>query len=237
MRLRLAPPLALAVLSPLPPPPAPPSPSSGRSRARATSWTGDTEGLSVDSEGRVRLAPAARALHDPEAPYVWCAGPGRQGARSTRAPATTGKVFRVEGGQGPRCSSTRRELEVHALAVGTGRPALRRHLARRQGVRDRRARASRRRSSIPRDKYIWALAFDGQGRLLVATGAEGTRLPRGHGQGKAEALLHERGDPHHRAGRRTAPGNVYAGSSPGGILYRIDPRARSSSSTTRPTAR
>ena len=27
---------------------------------------GDTEGLSVDSEGRVRLAPAAKPLHDPD---------------------------------------------------------------------------------------------------------------------------------------------------------------------------
>ena len=32
---------------------------------------GETEGLSVDSEGRVRLAPATRVLQDPEAPYVW----------------------------------------------------------------------------------------------------------------------------------------------------------------------
>ena len=32
---------------------------------------GETEGLSVDSEGRVRLAPATRVVQDPEAPYVW----------------------------------------------------------------------------------------------------------------------------------------------------------------------
>jgi len=32
---------------------------------------GDTDGLSVDSDGRVRLAPAIRPLHDPEAPFVW----------------------------------------------------------------------------------------------------------------------------------------------------------------------
>ena len=82
---------------------------------------GDTEGLSVDSEGRVRLAPASRKLlHDPEAPYVWALARDAKGALYAGT-GNDGKVFRIEGGKGTLFFDAP-ELEVHALAVGPGRP-------------------------------------------------------------------------------------------------------------------
>ena len=56
------------------------SPSSGSIGGARDFLEGETTGLSVDSEGRVRLAPAARLLHDPEAPYVWCLARDPKGA-------------------------------------------------------------------------------------------------------------------------------------------------------------
>ena len=35
---------------------------------------GETEGVSVDSDGHVRLAPATPLLNDPQAPNVWSTG-------------------------------------------------------------------------------------------------------------------------------------------------------------------
>ena len=65
------------------------------------------------------------------------------------------------------------ELEVHALARGAGRRALRRHLARRPDLQGRRARARRTTFFDPDDKYIWALAVDRQGNVFAGTGDKG----------------------------------------------------------------
>src|SRR5690349_9508554 len=77
---------------------------------------GETEGLSIDSEGRVRLAPASRVIEDPEAPYVWSLARDNQG-RVYVGTGNEGKVFRVENGKGTLLFDAP-ELEVHALAVG-----------------------------------------------------------------------------------------------------------------------
>jgi len=77
---------------------------------------GETEGLSVDSEGRVRLAPATRVLQDPEAPYVWSLARDAEG-RLYVGTGNEGKVFRIENGKASLLFDAP-ELEVHALAVG-----------------------------------------------------------------------------------------------------------------------
>ena len=77
----------------------------------------------------------------------------------------------------------------------------------------------------PTDKYIWALAFDRNGHLVVASGAEG-RIVRVDREGKAQTLLTS-AETHITALLVDArSGFVYAGSSPGGILYRIDPTGK-----------
>src|SRR5688572_33177732 len=76
---------------------------------------GDAEGLSVDSEGRVRLAPATRALADTEAPYVWTLARDGQGTLYAGT-GNDGKVFKVENGKATVLYDAP-ELEVHALAV------------------------------------------------------------------------------------------------------------------------
>src|SRR3954463_14059641 len=59
---------------------------------------GETEGLSVDSEGRVRLAPATRVLEDPEAPYVWALARDPEG-RLYVGTGNEGKIYRIENGK------------------------------------------------------------------------------------------------------------------------------------------
>jgi outer membrane protein assembly factor BamB len=178
---------------------------------------GETEGLSVDSEGRVRLAPATRVLQDPEAPYVWSLARDSEG-RLYVGTGNDGKVFRVEGGKASLLFDAP-ELEVHALAIGKdgrlyagtapdGKVYAIDHAGKSEVYFD------------PSDKYIWALAFDDQGRLLVASGAEG-RIHRVTAKDKSEVLFTSP-EGHITALAVDGAGNVYAGSTPGGVLYRID---------------
>ena len=178
---------------------------------------GETEGLSVDSEGRVRLAPATRSVQDPEAPYVWSLARDAEG-RLYVGTGNDGKIFRIENGKASLLFDAP-ELEVHALAVGKDgtvyagtAPDGKVYAIDRAG-----------KSEVyfdPTDKYIWALAFDTQGRLLVATGAEG-RILRVTAKDKSEVVFTSP-EGHITALGVDGAGNIYAGSTPGGVLYRID---------------
>jgi len=219
-RVRLALALALASLAAA-------RPARG---AQAQFWTiegaqdfldGDTEGLSVDSEGRVRLAPATRAMPDTDAPYVWCLARDGKGALYAGT-GNDGKVFRMEDGRATAFFDAA-ELEVHALAAG---PDGRLYAGTSPDGKVYAIDAAGKAETFydPGDKYVWALAFDHAGRLLVATGSEG-RIHRVDEAGKAEVLLAS-SETHITALSVDASGNVYAGSSPGGILYRVDPAGK-----------
>lgn len=177
---------------------------------------GDTEGLSVDSEGRVRLAPAVSTLHDPEAPYVWTVV--RDKGVVYAGTGNDGKVFRVEKGKATVLFDAP-ELEVHALAAGPdGRlyagtsPDGKVYAIGRDGKAET--------FFDPSDKYIWALAFDRSGHLLVATGTE-ARIHRVDPQGKAQVVF-TTPESHVTALAVDRSGNAYAGTAPGGVLYRLD---------------
>jgi WD40 repeat protein len=182
---------------------------------------GRTEGLSIDSEGRVRLAPAAKLLHDPESPYVWCVARDPKG-RVFAGTGNEGKVFVAEGAKGSLFFDAG-ELEVHALAWG---PDGKLYVGTSPDGKVYAVDAGGKSETFydPSEKYIWALAFDRGGRLLVATGAEG-KLYRVDRQGKAEAVL-TTAETHVTALAVDAGGDVYAGSAPGGILYRVDAKGK-----------
>jgi hypothetical protein len=182
---------------------------------------GETEGLSVDSEGRVRLAPASRALHDPESPYIWSLARDKDGTLYLGT-GNDGKVFQVKDGKGTLFFDAP-ELEVHALAIGPDgkvyaatSPEGKVYAVDGQGKSET--------FFDPTEKYVWALAFDPKGNLLVGTGAEG-RVHRVDRQGKSTAILAS-SEAHITALATDGEGNVYAGSSPGGILYRLDPAGK-----------
>jgi hypothetical protein len=182
---------------------------------------GTTEGLSVDSEGRVRLAPVTRALYDPEVPFVWCLTRDAKGVFYAGT-GNDGKVFRIEGGKGALFFDAA-ELEVHALAFG---PDGKLYVATSPDGKVYAVDAAGKATTFydPADKYVWALAFDPAGNLLVATGSDG-KIHRVDRQGKAQVLFTS-AETHITALALDASGNVYAGSAPSGILYRIDPAGK-----------
>jgi hypothetical protein len=180
---------------------------------------GDTSGLSVDSQGRMRLAPTSKLLYTPDTPYVWALARDAKGALYAGT-GNDGKVFRISGpGETGALLFDAPELEVHALAAGPdGRLYAGTSPEGKVWVIDEAGQGTV--FFDPADKYIWALAFDKQGQLLVATGAEG-RVYRVDKDGKSTALLTS-AEVHITALAVDDGGRVYAGSSPEGIIYRID---------------
>ncbi len=177
---------------------------------------GDLQGLSVDSNGRVRLAPAAPVLHNPSAPYVWALA--RHGTGAIYAgTGNDGRVYRIVGEEASLFFDAP-ELEVHALAVdGKGHVYV--GSSPDGKVYEIDAEGEAKALFDPEERYIWALAFDKKGRLLVATGDAG-KVYRVEG-GKSEAIL-DGPEGHITALTVDDAGRVYAGSSPGGIVYRIE---------------
>ncbi len=182
---------------------------------------GTLEGLSVDSDGRVRLAPAVKTLFDTDAPHVWCIARSPKGSVFAGT-GNDGKVFEIENGNGALFFDAP-ELEIHALAFG---PDGRLYVA---ASPDGKVYAvdAKGKSEVyfdPPDRYIWALAFDGSGRLHVATGADG-HVYRVSGPGKSTTVLTST-DTHVTSLALDASGHVFAGSSPGGVVYRVDPAGK-----------
>ncbi|HEY7513321.1 MAG TPA: PQQ-binding-like beta-propeller repeat protein, partial [Vicinamibacteria bacterium] len=179
---------------------------------------GDVQALSVDSEGRVRLAPASKLLHDPEVPNLWATAQDAKGTLYA-ASGNDGKVFKIEGGKASLFFDAP-ELEAHAVAVG---PDGRVFVGTGPDGKVYAIDASGRSSTYfdPGDKYVWALAFDRAGNLFVGTGAEG-KVYRVDSAGKAQIVL-TTAETHILALAVDAKGNLYAGSAEGGVVYRIDP--------------
>jgi hypothetical protein len=182
---------------------------------------GETDGLSVDSEGHVRLAPTFRLLYDPEAPSVWAMVRAKDGTLYAGS-GNDGRVFKVQGGKGALFYDAP-ELEVHALALGPdGRLFVGSSPEGKVYAVDATGKATA--FFDPEEKYVWALAFDAKGNLLVATGSEG-KVYRVDPQGKAETIL-ESAETHILSLAQDGKGNVFAGSAPSGILYRIEPNKK-----------
>ena len=178
---------------------------------------GEIEGLSLDSDGRLRLGRAPRPLFDPETPNAWALARDARGVLYVGT-GNDGRVLRVEGTKGSVLFDAD-QLEVHAIAAGPdGRVYAATSPDGAVYAIDAAGKATR--FFDPAETYIWALAFDRSGALYVATGGEG-RVYRVSADGKSEAVLTST-ETHILSLAVDERGRVFAGSAPEGIVYRID---------------
>lgn len=178
---------------------------------------GEIEGLSVDSAGRLTLAPAAVAGPDLGASAVWAIVADPQGVLYAGT-GNSGKILKIEG----RTTQTFHdvaEAEVQALAFGPdGRLFAASNPEGRVYAIDKTGK-----STVffdPEERYIWAIAFDAQGRLWVSTGGEG-RIYRVDAKGVGTTILSSQ-DAHVTSLSVGPNGSMFAGSSPSGLVYSID---------------
>lgn len=178
--------------------------------------------LSLRSDGRITLAPAAKELHDAGVSYLWAVARGADGTLYTgggNPGASKAKLFAVRGGQA-RVLAELEGLQIQSIALdGQGRV----YAATAPDGKVFRVAAGGASEVFydPKAKYIWSMAFDKAGNLYVATGDQGEIhkvTPQGTG-----SVFFRTEEEHARAMAVDAAGNVIVGTEPGGLIMRVSP--------------
>src|SRR5215210_935 len=199
--------------------------------ASPTFWTvatqadflkGDVQDLSIDSDGRVLLGPAATVVAETAAPFLWTLQASADGTLWTGS-GNEGKLLRI--GRDGRATTffDAGELEVHAVAPAP-RGGL--YVATSPDGRIYQVNADGTSKTFfdPADKYIWSMAVDRAGNLFAATGEKGVIYkitPEGTGT------------PFYRTNSTNAVtlafarnGELLAGTESPGRVFRIDPNGK-----------
>ena len=148
--------------------------------AAPTFWTvstqadflkGDVQDLSIDSDGRMFLGPAASVLGETSAPFLWSIVAGADGTIWAGS-GNEGKVFKIGRDGKAATFFDAAELEVHAIAPA---PQGGLYVATSPDGKIYSVAADGTSKTLfdPDDKYIWALAADSSGTLYAATGDKG----------------------------------------------------------------
>jgi sugar lactone lactonase YvrE len=133
---------------------------------------GDVENLSIDSDGRMFLGPAAAQLADTSAPFLWTLIAGPNGDLWAGS-GNEGQVLRIAKDGTVSSFFDAQELEVHALALAPGGGL---YVATSPDGKIYKV-ASDGSSKVffdPDDKYIWAMAVGKDDAVYAATGEKGT---------------------------------------------------------------
>jgi hypothetical protein len=148
--------------------------------ATPTFWTvstqsdflkGDVEDLSIDSDGRVFLGPAASLVAETAAPFLWTVLATADGTLWAGS-GNEGKVLKVTKDGKLTTFFDAPELEVHAIAPAPGGGL---YVATSPDGKVYQVAADGTSKTFfdPDDKYIWALAVDRTGNVYAATGDKG----------------------------------------------------------------
>ena len=132
---------------------------------------GEVENLSIDTYGRLTLGPAATALYESNAPFLWTLVAAPDGTLFAGS-GNEGQVFRIgtDGRSSVFFDST--ELEVHAIASAPGGGL---YVGTSPDGKIYKLDATGRATIFfdPADRYIWSLAIDRAGNVFAATGDKG----------------------------------------------------------------
>lgn len=209
---------------------------------------GTPHGVAISSVGYLELAPEFKLLASTPSSAVWATAvaPNGEVYAATGAPA---RVYRISPGAQPVAIFQPQELQVQALVVNKNgvlyaatNPDGKVYKIERSGTAsgsttDGTNPGSGKKSGTavastgewkasvffdPKTKYIWALAFDKNSDLYVATGDHG-EIFRVSANGE-HSLFFKSDEPHIRAMAFDAQGNLIAGSDGSGLIYRISPK-------------
>ncbi|MBI4475988.1 MAG: WD40 repeat domain-containing protein [Acidobacteria bacterium] len=179
---------------------------------------GEVENLSIDSNGRLVLAPATELVEETTAPFLWTILQAGDGAIYLGS-GNEGKVFRVPPGGKASVFYDAPELEVHALAQGLDGSI---YVGTSPEGKIYKVDASGSAAVFfdPDDKYIWSLVFDRAGTLFAGTGEKGIVYKIG-ADGKGTPLY--RTETTHAVSLvLDRSGNLIVGTESPGKVFRID---------------
>lgn len=179
---------------------------------------GEFDGLSLDADGLVTLAPARDLVVESSEVYFWEAVAGSRG-RILVGTGDNGLILQVAGARHEELADLE-ILEVMALAVGDdgtvfagGTPGGKVYAVSPQGEVNVYYDAEQ--------GVIWDLAITAQGELLIATGDEGRVIQvRAPGDGR---VIYASTDPHVMCLYPLPSGAVLAGTAGDGLVSRIEP--------------
>jgi len=177
---------------------------------------GRFQGISLDRDGRLTLAPKLEAMFSSGQPTIWSIARAPDGSIYAGT-GHRGRVYRITASGAGNLIWTADQPEVFAVAVGPDGVLYAATSPDGKVYRIEKGKASE--FFAPQAKYIWALAFAQDGALFVGAGNPGN-IYRVDQTGKAETY-YETGQSHVTALAFDSHGNVLAGTEPNGILYRI----------------
>ncbi len=180
--------------------------------------SGEAEGVSLNHDGTVTLAPAIRQAAETGAGFVWSIlpGPGKEVTVGTGSPAA---IFRVSGAGLPDKVAEIEEVAVFSLARGKSGDLF---AGSSPGGLIYRIADGQDPEPFCRtgDSHVWALLPSPSGGLYAATGGETGRVLSISKGGKAR-VLYASSDPNVVSLAVSKDGTLYAGTDENGWVYRI----------------
>lgn len=179
---------------------------------------GTLKGVSVSSDGRLRLAPAFEEVFDPSVALLWAGAIDSKGTLYTGGAG--GKLFSVDSQGKSKTVAEFNGGDVYAVAVNAKDEVF--------AAVAPEGKVYRVRDGKPevfyetKAKYVWALAFGSGGQLFVATGDPG-QVHRVGPDGKG-SLLCDLEETHARSLALAKDGTIFVGTEPGGLVVRVTPK-------------
>jgi WD40 repeat protein len=177
---------------------------------------GRFQGISLDRDGRLTLAPKLETMFSSGQPTIWSIARAPDGSIYAGT-GHRGRVYQITASGANKLIWTSDQPEVFAVAVSPDGVLYAATSPDGKVYRVDQGKATE--FFAPQAKYIWALAFDKDGTLFVGAGNP-ANIYRVDKTGKAETY-YETGQSHVTALAFDSHGNVLAGTEPNGILYRI----------------
>jgi WD40 repeat protein len=177
---------------------------------------GRFQGISLDRDGRLTLAPKLETVFSSGQPTIWSIARAPDGSIYAGT-GHRGRVYQITPSGANNLIWTSDQPEVFAVAIDPAGILYAATSPDGKVYRIEKGKATE--FFAPQAKYIWSLAFAKDGSLFVGAGNPGT-IYRVDNTGKAETY-YETGQSHVTALAFDPHGNLLAGTEPNGILYRI----------------
>lgn len=193
---------------------------------------GTPTNIAVKNDGRLEPAPALRSLASTSATFLWSlAASGADLYAGTGGASGSSQLLRIDNRSSVTTAAQFKELNVQAVLALAGGGVL---AATSPDGKVYRVNGSAAPTVVfdsaataEKPKYLWALAQEPGGTLLVATGAPAAIYRVDLASPAATPrLLFRSGDQHIRSLLVAPDGTVYAGSDGAGIIYRIQPEGK-----------